>query len=197
MANDLNVVALVGRLTRPCDMRYSANGFAICSFTLAINKNRRNADGTWSEQAHFIDCSYFGKAAEAVSQYLGKGQQVSIQGSLEQQHWETNGQKRSKIVVIVNSLTLVGSPSRNNGNNANYGGSQQMSRPNNGYNSQNNYSNQPQFGNTQTGFDNGFNSNRTSNASNTVAPASSVVNNEDNNPLPDLGPEDFDDNVPF
>ena len=110
---DLNSVALVGRLTRPCEMRYTNAGFAICSFSIAVNKRVKAQDGSWQDKASYFDCSYFGKAAEGVSQYLGKGQQVSIQGSLDQQTWETNGQKRSKVVINVNSLGLLGNSKPN------------------------------------------------------------------------------------
>ena len=107
MANDLNVVGLVGRLVRPCETRFTNSGVAIANFSIAVNK-RQKVNGDWQDKASFLDCTYFGKGAEAVSQYLVKGQQVSIQGSLEQQTWESNGQKRSKVVVIVNSLSLLG-----------------------------------------------------------------------------------------
>ena len=116
MATELNIVALVGRLTRPCEMRYTSSGFAICSFSIAVNRRKKSPDGSWNEVASFFDCTYFGKGAEAVSQYLVKGQQVSIQGSLEQQTWESNGQKRSKVVVIVNSLSLLGSQKQGSNN---------------------------------------------------------------------------------
>jgi single-strand DNA-binding protein len=82
---------------------------AICSFSIAVNKRKKGKNGEWEDKVSYFECSYFGKAAEGVSQYLVKGQQVSIQGSLDQQTWENNGQKRSKVVVIVNSLSLLGS----------------------------------------------------------------------------------------
>jgi len=118
MATDLNIVGLVGRLTKPCEMRYTNSGFAICSFSLAVNRKKKSPDGSWNDSVSFFDCSYFGKAAEGVSQYLTKGQQISIQGYLEQQSWETDGGKRHKVVVIVNSLSLlskVGENKQNNG----------------------------------------------------------------------------------
>ena len=109
MAQDLNSVALVGRLVKDNELRYTNSGMAICSFSIAVNKRAKAQDGSWQDKANYFDCSFFGKMAEGVSQYLVKGQQVSIQGSLDQQSWETNGQKRSKVVVIVNSLSLLGS----------------------------------------------------------------------------------------
>lgn len=126
---DLNIVAVVGRLVKNCELRYSQNGLAIANFTLAVNKRKKAPDGNYEEVASFFDCAYFGKAAEGVSQYLTKGQQVSIQGSLEQQRWETDGQKRSKVVISVYSLGLLG-------------GSKQGNQPQNNYNQQNTPSNQ-------------------------------------------------------
>ena len=124
---DLNIVALVGRLTKNNEMRFTNTGFAICSFSIAVNKRVKAQDGSWQDKASFFDCSFFGKMAEGVSQYLVKGQQVSIQGSLDQQSWETNGQKRSKVVVIVNSLSLLGS---NKGSQSNQGYNQPTTPPN-------------------------------------------------------------------
>ena len=115
MAQDLNVVALVGRLTRPCEMRYTNSGYAICSFSLAVNKKKKQQDGTWKDEASFFDCTLFGKLGESLSQYLQKGQQVSVQGSLEQQTWEKDGQKRSKVIVIVDNISLIGNSKSNEG----------------------------------------------------------------------------------
>lgn len=114
MANDLNTVAIVGRLTRTNDLRFTNSGYQICSFSIAVNKSRKQADGTWQEQAHFFECTYFGKAAEGVSPWLVQGQQVAIQGSLEQSTWEKDGQKHSKVVIIVSQLTLIGSKKEGN-----------------------------------------------------------------------------------
>ena len=105
---DLNAVAIVGRLTRACDMRYTNSGYQICNFSIAVNKSKKQSDGTWQEQAHFFECVLFGKVAEALSQYLLKGQQVAIQGGLEQSTWEKDGQKRSKVIIVVDNLTLLG-----------------------------------------------------------------------------------------
>ncbi|MGD1816949.1 MAG: single-stranded DNA-binding protein [Pleomorphochaeta sp.] len=187
MATDLNIVALVGRLTRPCEMRYTNTGFAICSFTLAVNRRKKAQDGSWSDSVSFFDCSYFGKAAEGVSQYLTKGQQVSVQGYLDQQTWETNGQKRSKVVVIVNSLSLLGSSTNtNNSNNRQaYVNNGNQNQGYNGQNSQsyNNKGNQ-QFGNTGNSYSNNMNRNNDMNDS------------VDDFPM-NGGPEDFADDIPF
>jgi len=180
MASDLNMVALVGRLTRNCDMKYTNSGFAICSFTLAVNRRRKQQDGTWQDQASFFDCSYFGKAAEGVSPYLQKGQQVAIQGSLEQQSWEKDGQKRSKIAVIVDNVELIGG-----GNKTSAAGS--SGGVNGGYASQTTNS----FTGATTRPQGGFNSF-------TAPPAASFVGSVKTTTPPPKGPELFeDDGVPF
>ncbi|MGE4584064.1 MAG: single-stranded DNA-binding protein [Sphaerochaeta sp.] len=110
MANDLNVVALVGRLTRESELRYSNGGMAICRFSIAVNRRKRTADNRWEDEANFFDCTMFGKSAESVNQYLEKGRQVSIVGELRQSRWEQDGQSRSRVEIAVNSLQLLSSP---------------------------------------------------------------------------------------
>jgi len=109
MANDLNVIALVGRLTRESELRYSSGGMAICSFSLAVNRRKRTADNKWEDEANFFNCTMFGKSAEGLNQYLEKGRQVSIQGELRQSRWEQDGQSRSRVEIVVNSLQLLAS----------------------------------------------------------------------------------------
>ena len=74
---DINSVVMVGRLVRDSELKYLQNGQAILRFSIAVNRARRNSDGSWTDEANFFDCVYFGKAAEGVSQYLVKGRQVS------------------------------------------------------------------------------------------------------------------------
>ncbi len=109
MAGDINVVVLVGRLTRNAELRYPQNGGnASLRFSIAVNRSRRNASGEWEDEANFFDCVYFTRSAESLSQYLEKGRQVAIQGELRQSRWEDqNGQSRSRIEIFVNSLSLV------------------------------------------------------------------------------------------
>jgi single-strand DNA-binding protein len=108
MANDLNVVTLIGRLTRDPELTYANSGTAICKFSLAVNRRKKVADNKWEDEASFFDCSMFGKSAESITQYLEKGKQVSILGELRQNRWEQDGQSRSKVEIIVNFLQLLG-----------------------------------------------------------------------------------------
>ena len=170
MANDLNVVALVGRLVREADVRDSNSGSAMVRFSIAVNRNRKQGDGSWTEEANFFDCLYAGKSAESVSQYLDKGRQVAIQGELRQNRWQDqDGQSRTRVEIFVNNLTLLGGGQRDGASPA------QFSRQAN-----------PGYGSTQ-----GYGSSKesyTRNEARNVPPQM---------PLSD-GPEDFqDDDIPF
>lgn len=107
MANDINQVILVGRLTRDAELRYSSGGMAVCKFSVAVNRRKRSGE-QWVDEANFFDIAYFGKAAEAVNQYLQKGKQVAVQGELRQNRWEQDGQSRSKVEIAANNVQLLG-----------------------------------------------------------------------------------------
>lgn len=107
MANDINSVILVGRLTRDAEMRYTNSGMAICKFSVAVNRRKRSGD-QWTDEVNFFDITLFGKSAEGVHQYLVKGKQVAIQGELRQNRWEQDGQTRSKVEIVAQNLELLG-----------------------------------------------------------------------------------------
>jgi single-strand DNA-binding protein len=107
MAGSINHVVLVGNLTRNAELKYTNSGMAISTFSLAVNQ-RRKKDEQWVDEAHFFDIEYFGKAAEAVNQYLVKGKQVGVEGSLRQDRWEKDGQARSKVKITANNIMLLG-----------------------------------------------------------------------------------------
>lgn len=110
---DINSVILVGRTTRDAELRYTANGTGILNFSIAVNESRKNGE-QWVEEASFFDITLFGKMAESLKQYLTKGKQVAINGRLQQQRWEQDGQPRSKVVVIANAVQLLGGRLGNN-----------------------------------------------------------------------------------
>ena len=109
----INKVILTGNLTRDIEVRYTQSGMAIGSIGIAVNDRTKNSStGEWEDYANFINCTMFGKRAESLQPYLLKGQKVAIDGKLRYSTWESDGQKRSKIEVIVDDLELLGS--RNN-----------------------------------------------------------------------------------
>ena len=111
---DINKVILVGRLTRDAELRYANSGLAICRFSLAVNRNKKDGD-QWVEEAHFFDIVSFGRQGEAINQYLVKGKQVGVEGELRFSKWEQDGQTRSKVEVAANNIMLLGGGARGGG----------------------------------------------------------------------------------
>lgn len=109
MARGFNKVVLMGNLTRDPELRTTPNGQTVCSFSLAINRTWRNADGEQQEAVDYIDCNAWGKAAEIINQYMQKGRALLISGRLQHRTWEQDGQKRSKVEVVVEDFNFVGS----------------------------------------------------------------------------------------
>lgn len=107
MATDLNHVTLIGRLTRDAELKYTSAGFAISSFSIAVNRRRKNGE-QWIEEASFFEVSLYGKSAESLKPYLVKGKQVAVDGELRQDRWEQDGQPRSKVVIAANNVQLLG-----------------------------------------------------------------------------------------
>jgi single-strand DNA-binding protein len=104
---DVNVVILIGRLTRDAELKFTNSGMAICKFSIAINTRKKSGD-QWVDEAHFFDVVYWGKGGEAVSKYLIKGKQVAVEGELRQNRWEQDGQARSKVEINANNVQLLG-----------------------------------------------------------------------------------------
>lgn len=106
----INRVIISGNLTRDPELRATASGMPVLGFGVAVNDRRKNqSTGEWEDYPNFIDCTMFGARAESLSRYLSKGTKVSIEGKLRWSQWERDGQKRSKIEVIVDELEFMSS----------------------------------------------------------------------------------------
>lgn len=104
----INRVTLSGNLTRDPELRATAGGTQVLSFGVAVNDRRRNPqNGEWEDYPNFVDCTMFGTRAEAVSRYLSKGSKVAIEGKLRYSSWERDGQRRSKLEVIVDEIEFL------------------------------------------------------------------------------------------
>lgn len=128
----INKVLISGNLTRDAELRSTASGTAILAFGVAVNDRRRNQNGEWEDYANFVDCTMFGRRAEALSQYLTKGTKVAIEGRLHYSSWEdrNGGGRRSKLDVTVDELEFMSS--RNGG--GNNGGGQSYGQSSGQYN---------------------------------------------------------------
>ena len=104
----INRVNISGNLTRDPELRTTQGGTAVLGFGVAVNDRRRNPQtGEWEDVPNFIDCTVFGNRAGALANFLRKGQKVAIEGKLRWSQWEKDGQKRSKIEVIVDECEFL------------------------------------------------------------------------------------------
>lgn len=111
MSNDTNEVIVIGRLTRDAELKMTAAGLAITSFSIAVNRSVKKND-EWTDEASFFDCVLFGKMGEIIVQYLTKGKQIAVVGSLRQDRWtDKEGANRSKVVINAETVQLLGSGS--------------------------------------------------------------------------------------
>ena len=108
MAKGFNKVILMGNLTRDPETRQTPSGQSVTNFSLAVNRTWKGQDGQTQEQVSFIDCVAWGKTGEVISQYIQKGRPILVSGRLDQRSWEQDGQKRSKVEVIVEDFNFVG-----------------------------------------------------------------------------------------
>ncbi len=107
----INRVLVSGYLTRDPELRTTAAGNPVMGFGIAVNDRRKNSQtGEWEDYPNFIDCTMFGTRAQSVSRFLSKGSKVALEGKFRWSQWETNeGQKRSKLEIIVNDIEFMSS----------------------------------------------------------------------------------------
>lgn len=106
----LNSVHIAGNLTRDVQVRFFANEKAVADFGLAINKRYRGGDGEMKEETVFVDVECWGRQAELCGQYLTKGRNCMVEGSLKLDQWEDkqSGAKRSKIKISAQRVHFLG-----------------------------------------------------------------------------------------
>ena len=101
-----NKSILVGRLVKDPESRQTPSGTAVANFTIAVNRMKKQ--GATQSEADFFDIVAWQKTAEIAVQYLKKCSQVIVVGRLEQQKWEKDGQKRSKVVINAEQIEFIG-----------------------------------------------------------------------------------------
>ena len=115
----MNVVILMGRMTRDPELKYTSGGKAYANFTLAVQKTK--------DEAEFIDCIVWEKTAETIAEYFRKGRKILVQGRLNVSSYEQNGEKRKSTKVVVNSFEFI-----ENSGNGNNGSGYRQNQPYNG-----------------------------------------------------------------
>ena len=108
MANDINRVILVGRLTRDPELKSTNSGSYFCKFSLASNRTIYKKDADPVDEVGFFDCVAWGKLAEVISKYVQKGRRVAVDGSLRWSSWENSeGKKQSKVDIFVENFQFL------------------------------------------------------------------------------------------
>jgi single stranded DNA-binding protein (ssb) len=102
----MNHIALIGRLTRDPELRYTPNGVAVANFDLAVDRPTPNQQG--QRETDFIRIVTWQKQAEVVANYLKKGRLVAVEGRLQIRNYETqDGQKRKAAEVVANRVQFL------------------------------------------------------------------------------------------
>ena len=102
---DISIYTGTGRLTKDPELKATTGGSSVLEFSLAYNTLKKGGSG-YEDKANYLDCTIFGNRANALSDILRKGMRVTVSGTLEQQRWERDGEKRSKHVLYVREVIL-------------------------------------------------------------------------------------------
>ena len=104
-----NSVVMVGRLVRDPEMKYVANGAPVCKFRIAASRRFTKSDGPRAEDTTFVDVDAWRRLAEICGQFLKKGRQVLIMGSLRLDEWldAKTQQKRSKLKIVARDVQFL------------------------------------------------------------------------------------------
>jgi len=106
----LNKVLLIGNLTRDPEVRYTPKGIAVADLGLATNRTYRTESGEEKEEVCFVNLVVWGKQAETAGKYLKKGRPIFVEGRLQFEQWEKNGEKRTTLKVVCERFQFLGSP---------------------------------------------------------------------------------------
>ena len=112
MAKGVNKVFLLGNVGKDPEIRSSASGMTIASFTLATADRQKDAQGNWQDKTEWHNLVAFQRTAEIVRDYVKKGTQIFVEGKIQSRSWDDKdtGQKRYKTEILVNELSLLGKP---------------------------------------------------------------------------------------
>ena len=102
-----NKVIMIGNLTKDPVLRTTPAGKTVCDLSLATNRTF-TLNGEKTERTTFIDIAVWGKQAETAAQYLKKGRAILVEGRLDQQSWEKNGQNHSKHIITADRVQFLG-----------------------------------------------------------------------------------------
>jgi single-strand DNA-binding protein len=122
MAKGVNKVFLLGNVGKDPEIRSTAGGMTIASFTLATADRAKDGQGNWADKTEWHNLVAFQRTAEIVRDYVKKGTQLFIEGKIQTRSWDDkeSGQKRYKTEILVNELSLLGKPGGGDGGGGSY-----------------------------------------------------------------------------
>lgn len=110
MARSLNKAQLIGNLTRDPELRYTPQGTAVCSFSVATNRQWRTEGGDLRDEAEFHRIVAWDKLAEICANLLSKGKKVFVEGRLQSRRWTgQDGQARTTVEIVISDMLLLDS----------------------------------------------------------------------------------------
>jgi single-strand DNA-binding protein len=106
----LNRVFLMGNLTRDPEVRYAPSGKAVAEMRMAMNRKYRTSSGEEKDETCYVNVVVWGRQAETCAQYLAKGSPCFVEGRLQYDEWEKDGQKNNRLRVVADRVQFVGAP---------------------------------------------------------------------------------------
>lgn len=106
--SNINRVVLTGNLCADPEVKTLPSGTSVSELRLAVN-TRQKVGGDWTDKAHYFDVVLFGQQAENAAKYLAKGRPVAIDGRLDFQQWEKDGQRRSTVKIVADTVQYLAS----------------------------------------------------------------------------------------
>ena len=111
MSKDLNQCNFIGRLGAAPELRYTPQGAAVCSFTIAVGDDYKNKDGQKVEQTEWVRIVAFNRLAEIIEEYCRKGSKVFVTGKMKTRSWEQDGVKRYATEIVAAEFQMLDSKS--------------------------------------------------------------------------------------
>ena len=107
--NTVNRIELIGYMGAMPEMRFTANGLSVTNFSMATNRIWQGQDGERRKETDWHRVTAWGRLAEVVNQYMGKGKRVRVIGRLEYQTWNdtTTGEQRTRAVIVASQVLFL------------------------------------------------------------------------------------------
>jgi single-strand DNA-binding protein len=110
MAKGVNKVMLLGNVGKDPEIRTTAGGMTVASFSLATADRQKDAQGNWADKTEWHNLVCFQRTAEIVRDYVKKGTQIFVEGKIQTRSWDdkTSGEKKYRTEILINELSLLG-----------------------------------------------------------------------------------------